>query len=69
MKAVVYDRYGPPDVLRMERLPVPAAFAFSNVHYALQVLWYIAMGAIGLATPWVSFHDLWTARKTGAADP
>jgi hypothetical protein len=41
-------------------------FAFANVHYALQVGWYIACGALGLATPWVSFHDLWTARR---ADP
>ncbi len=41
-------------------------FAFANVHYGLQVGWYILCGALGLATPWVSFHDLWTAReKTG----
>ena len=45
------------------------AFAFANVHYGLQVLWYVACGALGLATPWVSFHDLWTARKTGPAAP
>ena len=37
-------------------------FAFANVHYGLQVGWYILCGALGLATPWVSFHDLWTAR-------
>jgi uncharacterized protein (TIRG00374 family) len=53
-------------------------FAFANVHYGMQVLWYIACGAIGLATRYVSFHDLWEARsggltaqadpKTGAAD-
>ncbi len=24
MKAVVYDRYGPPDVLRVEQVPVPS---------------------------------------------
>ena len=41
-------------------------FAFANVHYGLQVGWYILCGAVGLATPWVSFHDLWTSReKTG----
>lgn len=39
-------------------------FAFANVHYGLQVLWYVVMGALGLATPWVSFHDL-RHRKTG----
>jgi hypothetical protein len=21
------------------------------------------MGALGLASPWVSFHDLWTSRR------
>jgi uncharacterized membrane protein YbhN (UPF0104 family) len=41
-------------------------FAFANVHYGLQVGWYILCGALGLLTPWVSFHDLWSARqKTG----
>ncbi|HEY5946535.1 MAG TPA: lysylphosphatidylglycerol synthase transmembrane domain-containing protein [Kofleriaceae bacterium] len=52
------------------------AFAFANVHYGLQVAWYVACGAAGLATRWVSFHDLWDARrggadgeKTGAGDP
>jgi len=46
-------------------------FAFANVHYALQVGWYILCGIAGLATRWVSFHDLWTARtppKTGDSD-
>jgi uncharacterized protein (TIRG00374 family) len=41
-------------------------YAFAMLHYGLQVGWYIAMGAIGLATPWVSFQDLRAARKTGA---
>jgi hypothetical protein len=45
------------------------AFAFANVHYFLQVLWYMTMGILGLATPWVSLHDLAVARKTGAAEP
>lgn len=47
-----------------------STFAFANVHYALQVGWYIVCGIAGLATPWVSFHDLWTARtpKTGDSD-
>ena len=45
------------------------AFAFANVHYGLQVLWYILCGAIGLATRYVSFHDLWDAKKIGGPDP
>ena len=43
-------------------------FAFANVHYILQVVWYVGMGALGLATPWVSIHDLRTARKASTAD-
>jgi uncharacterized protein (TIRG00374 family) len=38
------------------------ALAFAIVQHLLQVAWYVAMGALGLATPWVSFHDLWSAR-------
>ncbi|MDB4956017.1 MAG: hypothetical protein JWO36_3586 [Myxococcales bacterium] len=44
-------------------------FAFANLHYLTQVLWYVGMGLVGLASPWVSLHDLWTARKTGTEDP
>jgi uncharacterized protein (TIRG00374 family) len=44
------------------------AFAMANVHYGLQVLWYIGCGALGLATPWVSFHDLWHARDPASDD-
>jgi uncharacterized protein (TIRG00374 family) len=39
------------------------AFAYAFTQYLLQVVWYVAMGLLGLATPWVSFHDLWAARK------
>ena len=42
-------------------------FLFANVHYILQVIWYLGMGALALATPWVSLHDLWTARKVAPA--
>ncbi|TMQ14369.1 MAG: flippase-like domain-containing protein [Deltaproteobacteria bacterium] len=41
----------------------PFAFAFAFTLYLIQVVWYVAMGIIGLATPWVSLHDLWAARK------
>lgn len=43
----------------------PTAFAFANTHYVLQVAWYVLCGALGLATRYVSFHDMWEARKTG----
>jgi len=38
-------------------------FAFANVHYGLQVAWYLLCGALGLATRYVSFHDVWAARS------
>ncbi|HEY0476462.1 MAG TPA: lysylphosphatidylglycerol synthase transmembrane domain-containing protein [Kofleriaceae bacterium] len=39
------------------------ALAFAITQHLLQVAWYVAMGALGLASPWVSFHDLWSARQ------
>jgi uncharacterized protein (TIRG00374 family) len=45
------------------------AYAFANLHYLLQVSWYVMCGAIGLATPYVSFADLRTARKDAVAVP
>jgi glycosyltransferase 2 family protein len=39
------------------------AFAYSIVQHLLQVAWYVAMGALGLASPWVSVNDLRVARK------
>lgn len=42
------------------------AFAFANVHYLQQVGWYVVAGAIGLTTRYVSFHDVWLARKAEA---
>ncbi|HLL24972.1 MAG TPA: lysylphosphatidylglycerol synthase transmembrane domain-containing protein [Kofleriaceae bacterium] len=38
-------------------------FAFANVLYATQIAWYVAMGALGLATKYVSFADLRRARR------
>ncbi len=45
----------------------PTAFAFANFQYLTQLVWYVAAGAIGLMTPWVSFADLRAARKSGPA--
>ena len=39
------------------------ALRFAIAQHLLQVAWYTGMGAISLATPWVSFHDLRIARK------
>jgi glycosyltransferase 2 family protein len=36
----------------------PVALAFAIVHHLFQVIWYVGMGAIGLASPWVSINDL-----------
>jgi uncharacterized membrane protein YbhN (UPF0104 family) len=44
------------------------AYAFANLHYLLQVAWYILCGALGLASPYVSFSDLRYARKAAVAD-
>jgi uncharacterized membrane protein YbhN (UPF0104 family) len=44
------------------------ALAFAIAQHLLQVAWYVTMGALGLATPWVSFHDLWSARKVVVED-
>lgn len=38
-------------------------FAFANVLYALQIAWYVAMGALGLASRHVSFADLRRAQR------
>jgi hypothetical protein len=55
------------------RHPSAMALAFAIGQHLLQVIWYVGMGALGLASPWVSFHDLWAARKPppddGGADP
>lgn len=32
--------------------------AYAIVQHLLQVIWYVGMGALGLASPWVSFADL-----------
>jgi uncharacterized protein (TIRG00374 family) len=45
------------------RHPGAMALAFAIGQHLLQVIWYVGMGALGLASPWVSFHDLWAARK------
>ena len=46
----------------------PLAFVFAFALYLLQVAWYATMGVVGLATPWVSIHDLWAARKAEPED-
>lgn len=40
------------------------ALAYAIALHLLQVVWYVGMGALALATPWVSFHDLWVSRKS-----
>ena len=45
------------------------ALAFAIAQHLLQVSWYVGMGALGLASPWVSFHDLWGARTVIPDEP
>lgn len=45
------------------------ALAYAIVHHLFQVIWYVGMGALGLATPWVSFSDLRNARAKPADQP
>jgi glycosyltransferase 2 family protein len=54
---------GPAAADKQDHVLYPVAFAFANLHYILQVGWYVLCGALGLATPWVSFHDLRVSRK------
>lgn len=42
------------------------ALAYAIAQHLLQVIWYVGMGALGLASPWVSIADLRMARKTAA---
>jgi len=42
--------------------------AYSIVLYLLQVVWYMGMGAVALATPYVSLHEAWQARKLDGGD-
>lgn len=44
-----------------------SAFAYSIVQHLLQVIWYVGMGALGLASPWVSFADLRAMRRSQAS--
>ena len=39
------------------------ALAYAITQHLLQVGWYVAMGALGIASPWVSFADLRASRK------
>lgn len=44
------------------------ALAFAIANHLLQVIWYVALGALGIASPWVSFEDLRMARRARAAE-
>ncbi len=42
-------------------------YAFANVQFVLQVVWYMGMGGLALLSPWVSLHDLRTARRSATS--
>lgn len=58
-----------PDVLKQGSSLHPIALAAAITQHLLQVIWYVAMGFIGIATPWVSFADVRKARKGSEAPP
>ncbi len=39
------------------------ALAYAIAQHLMQVIWYVGMGVLGIASPWVSFADLRSARK------
>lgn len=43
----------------------PAGLAYAIVLHGVQVVWYISMGGLALATPYVSLSDLWQSRSLG----
>jgi len=47
-----------PDKPELNPTMYTTALAFAIAQHLLQVVWYVGMGALGLASPWVSFHDL-----------
>lgn len=64
----IYLGFDPGDEATKQTVLYGSALAYAIAHHLLQVAWYVTMGALGLATPWVSFHDLWTARKAPPAE-
>ncbi len=57
-----------PDAAKEHSALYASTFAFANLHYLLQVIWYVSCGALGLATRYVSFHDILDARRSGAVE-
>lgn len=41
----------------------------ATMHYLLQLIWYVGVGALALATPWVSLADLRRGRQLEPAPP
>jgi glycosyltransferase 2 family protein len=39
------------------------AYAYAFALWGLQFVWYIGMGALAIATPYISFNEVWKARK------
>ena len=44
------------------------ALAFAIVLHALQVVWYMGVGALAIATPWVSFSEVVASRSLSDDD-
>ncbi|MEM9490610.1 MAG: lysylphosphatidylglycerol synthase transmembrane domain-containing protein, partial [Myxococcota bacterium] len=42
--------------------------AYANLLYGIQVIWYIGIGGLALATPYVSISDVWSARSLSESE-
>ena len=45
-----------------------AGLAFAIVLHGIQVVWYLGIGALALATPYVSFSEVWRSRSRSEED-
>ncbi|HET6613157.1 MAG TPA: lysylphosphatidylglycerol synthase transmembrane domain-containing protein [Kofleriaceae bacterium] len=51
-----------------EKVAGSTGLAFAIVLYAIQVLWYLGMGRLAMASRDVSFAEVWASRKIAADD-
>jgi len=57
-----------PGVLAKDTALHALCLAYAITQHLLQVIWYVGMGALGIASPWVSIADLRLARKKATTE-